>query len=351
MTRGRVTSLGLFEPRIAGDDALMRLAQRRFLQAGLGAEVHAGSPEELEWILGFRPGREAPVTLHLPREFNLLDGATRSRILDFAARSAGRLSGMVLHDHSALAGPGSNYRDAARDLDRRLQGIQQAPMLFIEYAVGLEPGDFVRFFAETPGLERVGCCIDIGHVGIRAARASYAQRHRGQDVCALKSQPPQLREVMGEVGEAVADGRRAVHSLIEAIAATGKRVHFHLHDGHPLSRFSPFGVSDHLSFFTEIPLNFENSGRWAVSTMFGPGGLAEIVSRALQRMADRPVSFTLEIHPTDERLPLGAAADLFAHWTDTTNAEKMNHWLSVLVQNHDVLRQAIHGVGKMIPAE
>jgi hypothetical protein len=33
------------------------------------------------------------------------------------------------------------------------------------------------------------------------------------------------------------------------------------------------------------------------------------------------------------RLPLSDAAWLFDHWQNTTNAERMNYWLSVLSEN------------------
>jgi hypothetical protein len=65
-------------------------------------------------------------------------------------------------------------------------------------------------------------------------------------------------------------------------------------------------------------------------------------------------SFTLEIHPTSQRLPLGDASSLFEHWADKTNAEQMNHWLAVLARNHVLLRQAIEAalpVITSIPAE
>jgi hypothetical protein len=146
---------------------------------------------------------------------------------------------------------------------------------------------------------------------------------------------------MADVEAAVGAGATAVLDLVERIAALKKPVHFHLHDCHPLSTFSPFGVSDHLSFFTEIPLNFEYRGRRAVAPMFGPDGLSKLVTRAIELMGPRRGSFTLEIHPVSERLPLGEDAPLFGHWIDKTNAEKMNHWLSVLNRNHLLLRQAI----------
>ena len=45
----------LFQRRVDGDDALLRLARLRFAQAGLAAEVYADTPEQLEWVLGFAP--------------------------------------------------------------------------------------------------------------------------------------------------------------------------------------------------------------------------------------------------------------------------------------------------------
>jgi hypothetical protein len=45
------------------------------------------------------------------------------------------------------------------------------------------------------------------------------------------------------------------------------------------------------------------------------------------------VSFTLEIHQVEGRLPLADASGLFRHWQDLTNAERMNYWLSVLAEN------------------
>ena len=63
------------------------------------------------------------------------------------------------------------------------------------------------------------------------------------------------------------------------------------------------------------------------------------------------LSFTLEIHPTGGRLGLADAAGLFRHWTDKTNAEQMNHWLSVLQVNHALLRQAIQDAPPAAPVE
>src|SRR6266581_7405384 len=88
-------TLGLFEKRIEGDDCLMELARRRFQQAGMGAEMHAGTPDQLDGLMKFRPSEEAPVVVHLPRDLHLADARSQGRILDFASRLAGRVHGLV----------------------------------------------------------------------------------------------------------------------------------------------------------------------------------------------------------------------------------------------------------------
>jgi hypothetical protein len=330
-------TLGLFDKRIEGDDSLLELARLRFRQAGLGAELHAGSPEQLEQGLRFRPGPDAPVVVHLPRKFKLEEEQSRQRIAEFASRFAGRVCGLVMHDHPDLAARPGACLQAAREMEARLQESQAGPMLFIEYAAGLEPGVFARFFEAIRDLPRISACIDTGHVGIRQTRQTWSLAHPGEDVCSLKSQPPGLRQAMPEVEASVQSALPAVLDLIGVLGSLGKAMHFHLHDGHPLSTLSPFGVSDHLSFLTAIPLPFEYHGRRFAPPMFGPSGLRRIVARARECIAPAPVSFTFEIHPTFERLPLGDAARLFAHWADKTNAEMMNHWLRTLSLNHSAM--------------
>ena len=335
-----VKTLGLFEKRIQGDDCLMHLAQRRFAQAGMGAEMHAATPEQLDWSLKFRPEQDA-VVVHLPRDFDLAQEQTCRRIVEFAKRFAGQVYGFVIHDQAGLATRKNDYIAAAWKLEDQLERIEQCPMLFVEYATGLEPLDFAGFFSAIPDLDRISACIDIGHVGIRAARAAYATKHKGEDVGDLKSQGPRLRQAIADVEEAVAAGPVAVLQLLELISNLKKPTHFHLHDGHPLSTFSPFGVSDHLGFEVAIPINFEHRGRRELPTMFGPDGLTKVVGRAIELLGPKRLSFTLEIHPAGGRLELGNASALFEHWTDKTNAEQMNHWLALLARNHQLLRQAI----------
>jgi hypothetical protein len=345
-TESRPLTLGLFDKRIEGDDSLMELARLRFRQTGLGAEMHAGTPERLEWVLRFRPAPEAPVFVHLPPDWNWAQAQNRGRIAEMMERFAGRVHGWVLHDHLDMAARPAEFLRAAGELETRLQKVGQGAMVFVEYAAGLEPAVFARFCAALGGLGRISACVDIGHVGIWQARQTYARFHPGEDLCALKDQHSVPRGVMADVASAIRASLPAVLRLINALGALRASVHFHLHDGHPLSTASPFGVADHLSFLDEVPLRFEHQGRRAVSPMFGPDGLRQIAAQAMAAIGPARASFTLEIHPTFARRPLGDAAPLFSHWTDRTNAEKMNHWLFALGQNHALLREAVRlGLG------
>jgi hypothetical protein len=67
--------------------------------------------------------------------------------------------------------------------------------------------------------------------------------------------------------------------------------------------------------------------------MYGPSGLASVIAAATGACRPQAVSFTLEIHQVEGRLPLADASGLFRHWQDLTNAERMNYWLSVLAEN------------------
>ena len=338
-------TLGLFEKRIEGDDSLMELARLRFQQAGLGTEIHGGTQEQLDNVGRFRPSPETPLVVHLPRDFNLMDDDIRGRIATLAARFAGRALGFVLHDHQDLVARQADYLRAARDLEARLARIERAPMVFIEYAVGLDLGVFAEFFNAIRELGRLSACLDTGHVGIRQARQTYAKEHPEVDVCALKFTPDRLPALMQAVDAAVSSALPAVLNLAAHLGSLGKPVHFHLHDGHPLSTVSPFGVSDHLSFQAEIPLAFEFRGQRSAPLLFGPAGLARLAATALETIGRERASFTLEIHPTFDRLPLGDAAELFGHWRDKTNAERMNHWLAVLAQHHALLQDAFQAAG------
>jgi len=337
----RPKTLGLFEKRLDGDDALLELARLRFRQAGLGTEIYSPNPGLLEWMLGFRPDGNPPVVGHLARAMNVAEAACHPQIEDFARRFAGRVYGLVIHDHSLLAENPREYLRAAQALNARLHPIQNCPWLFVEYAAGVDLEAFLRFAEAIRPLDRLSVCVDIGHVGIEQTRKAYFQTHPRVDVCTLKSQPDMIQAALPGIECAMASALPAVLGLVQKLGSCGKPVHFHLHDGHPLSTFSPFGVADHLSFLTSIPLGFEYRGQRRARLMYGPGGLFEIIAQAVQAIGGERLSCTLEIHPPAERLPLGDAEQLFQHWRDKTNAEKMNAWLAVLGENHQLLQLAI----------
>ena len=315
----------LFQQRVDGDHALLRLARLRFRQAGLGAEVYADSPEQLDHMLGFAPTRPCPPMVHLHRGVDVLDAGGRAVVEAFAARFAGRVWGLVVHDKAAMAARTDDLVKALRELG----GRPDRPWLFLEYAAGLEPGWFIEVAERLRDVERVSFCIDVGHVGIRQARSSFSREHPQLDLAALSPQDPRLPDLAGDVQRAVGSALPAVLELTGALGRVGKPLHLHLHDGHPLIR----GLSDHFSFLTQVPVPFRHEGRRALSPMYGPRGLAAIVLAAVQACGEERVSLTLEIHQAEGRLPLGDAAGLFRHWRDLTNAERMNYWLAVLAEN------------------
>jgi hypothetical protein len=314
----------LFQRRVDGDDALLRLARLRFAQAGLAAEVYADTPEQLEWILGFAPTQPHLPVVHLGRQVNLLDERGRAVVQTFATRFAGRVAGLVVHDKAEMATRTGDLVAGIGGLGLRPDG----PVLFLEYAAGLALDWFVEVAERLRDVPQVGACVDVGHVGIAQARASFSRAHPGLDLAALHPGDARLPELAAEVQAAVASALPAVLELTRSLGQVGKPIHFHLHDGHPLIP----GLSDHFSFLTRVPVPFDYQGRRSLDPLYGPAGLAAIVSAAVDA-GGGGASLTLEIHQADGRRPLGDAAGLFGHWRDRTNAERMNHWLAVLAEN------------------
>jgi hypothetical protein len=62
---------GLFQRRIRGDDAILRLAQLRFAESGMAAELYADTSEQLEHELRFLPPQPALPIVRLNRHVNL----------------------------------------------------------------------------------------------------------------------------------------------------------------------------------------------------------------------------------------------------------------------------------------
>jgi hypothetical protein len=331
----------LFQPRYAGDEALLSLARLRFAQAGLAAEAYADTPDQLDGLLGYVPPHPRRPTVHLNRGLNMLRERDRDAVEEFAVRFAGRVSGLVVHDQPDMGGQTASLVAALRELDRRLARTPSAPMVFLEYAAGLEPSWYVEVAEQLTDAALVSCCIDVGHVGVRQASARFARDHPDISLRSLSSGDERLPGLVTDVQHVVAQVVFDVQDMIRAIGRLGKHVHFHLHDGHPLIP----GLADHFTFLMRLPVPFTHQGRQSLAMMYGPEGLAQIVAAATDACGLDRLSFTLEIHQVEGRLPLGDAEGLFRHWPDPANAERLNYWLSVLTQNALLVdKEADHSV-------
>src|SRR3954447_11297364 len=215
----------LFQQRIAGDDALLRLAARRFAEAGMPAEVYADRPDDLSRLLHYVPAGETLPVVHLNRRVDLLDPAGRATIGAFAERFAGRIAGLVIHDRPAMRDRLPDVVEALRDTDR-----SGRPMLFLEYAVGLGPEWYAKLAERIADVESASVCIDTGHVGIEAARRALGAARPDLDIGALTPRSPLLPEAVADVQSATAAALPAVIDLVNAIGPIGKTLHLHLHD-------------------------------------------------------------------------------------------------------------------------
>ena len=325
----------LFQQRVDGDDALLKLAGLRFAQMGAAAEVYADAPDQLEHILRFVPSHARLPVVHLNRGINVLHERDRAVVREFAGRFAGRVAGLVVHDKREMAAQTDRLLAAMRELNAYLCEQPDGPLVFLEYAAGLDREWFIEVAERLQDAERVSFCIDVGHIGLRQAAARFGDRDHGLDLKKLSLVDDRLPELVADIQDAVESALPHVLDVTRSVGRLGKHVHFHLHDGHPLVP----GLRDHFSFLTRLPIPFSYRGRRSLSMMYGPGGLASIVSTAISACPPQGVSFTLEIHQVEGRLPLADATWLFPHWQDITNAERMNYWLSVLSENLMLISQ------------
>jgi len=323
------TVRGLFQQRVGGDDALLRLARLRFAQQGMPAEVYAHSPETLESVLHFAPERP---TVHLDRSIDVRTEVGRGAVEAFTERFGGRVAGFVVHDQAGMAADVPHVVAALRALGR-----PDRPTVYLEYAAGMDPELFLEIGQRLRDADGVGLCIDVGHVGVRRARARFAALNPGLPPLSLDD--PRLPEFADAVQECVAAALPAVLDLIRAAGALGRTVHHHLHDGHPLLP----GTPDHRSFLFRPTIPFSHRGRCSLDPLYGPAGLAALLQAATETTAPDGPSLTLEIHKAEGRRPLDDAADLFAHWQDRTNAERMNHLLAVVAGDHTLATAALPG--------
>ena len=328
----------LFQQRVDGDDALLKLAGLRFAQMGAAAEVYADTPDQLDYVLPFVPAHARLPIVHLSRGLNVLHRRDRAVVREFADRFAGRVAGLVVHDKREMGAQTESLLAGMRELNAHLCERPDGPLVFLEYAAGLDRGWFVEVAERLQDAERVSCCIDVGHVGLRQAAAGFRDCHPGLDLKKLGPTDDRLPDLIADIQDAVGSALPHVLDVTRSLGRLGKHVHFHLHDGHLLVP----GLRDHFSFLTRLPIPFSYQGRRSLSMMYGPGGLASIVSTAIDACPPQAVSFTAEVHQVEGRLPLADAAWLFSHWQDPTNAERMNYWLSVLSDNAMLISQADH---------
>lgn len=329
MAQGAVGIRGLFQQRVPGDDALLRLAALRFAQAGMPAELYADTPDDLQRLLDVLPGHDTLPTVHLDRRLSLLDEAGRQRVTAFVQRFRGRVAGFVVHDQADM-------RDRVPELLAGMAAVgdrADGPFVFLEYAARHPPDWFTGVAARAAGLARASVCVDIGHVG-RAAAGDVIRDRIGPER-ARRGRPlltdPDLADVVDLVEEGNRAGLPAVLAMVDELGRIGKTVHFHLHDAHPAVP----GLADHFGFLTRFPVRFEHRGRRSLPPMFGPDGLAAVLAAAHRALGPDRQSLTLEIHQIEGRLPLDAeAAGLFGHWADLRGPETLNQWLAVVAQNH-----------------
>jgi hypothetical protein len=144
--------------------------------------VYADSTEQLERLLGLVAPHPCLPVGHLNRGVNLLGERGRAVVEAFAAGFAGRVWGLVVHDKAEMAARPEDLVAALRALSARLEQRAGAPYLLLEYAAGLELEWFAELAERLRDAERLSFCIDIGHVGVRRARSSFAREHPGLDL-------------------------------------------------------------------------------------------------------------------------------------------------------------------------
>ena len=161
---------GLFQRRVAGDDALLELARLRFAQMGLAAEVYAGTPGELDHVLRFVPPHPYLPVVHLDRGVNVLEESGRAVVGEFASRFAGRIAGLVVHDKHQMGEQTGRLLEVMRQLDARLREQPDGPLVFLEYPPAWHRDGLLRW--------RSGSATRNGSVAASTSATSGSGRRR-----------------------------------------------------------------------------------------------------------------------------------------------------------------------------
>ena len=210
----------LFQQRVDGDDTLLRLAGLRFAQMGVAAEVYADTPDALEYVLQFVPAHARLPMVHLNRNVNVLHARDRALVGEFADRFAGRVAGLVVHDKREMGAQTDRLVAGLHDLNARLCRRPDGPLVFLEYAAGLDRGWFVEVAERLQDAERVSCCIDVGHVGLRQVTATFGARHPGLDLKKLGPADYRLPELVADIQDAVGSALPHVLDVIRRSAGS-----------------------------------------------------------------------------------------------------------------------------------
>lgn len=330
---------GLFQRHVSGDDAILKLAQLRFAESGMATELYADTPEQLEYELWFLPPHPALPVVHLNREVNPLHEDGQSLIEAFIRQFRGRVLGLVIHDRAEMA---SQIPEVASAMHRATAAGRHPgdPIIFLEYAAGMEPESFVELARQMAKINNASVCIDIGHIGIRESRRLLGGMRPELDLETLRQEGGHAPELLYDVRKATRSALEVVIDMIRSVGKLEKPLHFHLHDGHPLIP----GLGDHFSFLNRLPVPFAWEGRYSLELMYGLRGLTQVLATIARTSPPDRTSITLEIHQSEGCLPLGNATGLFANWEDLTNAERMNYWLSVLTDNYTIANTILDSV-------
>lgn len=340
-TAGLPEVFGILHRHFPGDQALLQLAQAQLECAGMGAEVYPGTVDEAlaEWP--YVPSGLPRHVVHLPRNWDIFSSSDRGFILAFAHALAGRVRGLVFHDQPDWAKRSAELIVELGELNERLQLVAGQPMLYLEYAAGLDPGTYASIVERMAPLNRISACIDTGHVTIFVANRWMAARHPDLPLAPLDPLDVGVASIAADLAAAGQQATDELVAVVDRIARLGKPVHFHLHDGHLLSRLSRYGVRDHLPFGTRIPVSPAASPDGTLSTFLGTEGLGRVLAAARAELSAADVSLTLEIHPHLQlmRKPLGPLGSLFSHWADLANAELTHAWLDQVTEQAALVRR------------
>ena len=141
----------------------------------------------------------------------------------FASRFAGRVAGLVVHDKAAMGQRTGDLVAGLTDLGARLERQSDGPMLFLEYAAGLGLDWFTDVAERLREVPRVGACVDVGHVGIAEARASFSRHRPGLQLTGLQPADPRLPELAADVQAAAGNGAAPASLTLEIHQVEGRR--------------------------------------------------------------------------------------------------------------------------------